>query len=489
MKKLMLILLMCGVLGLGGLAKGGDTLTSELQKVFSVIVIDASATSASTWGQLKVLACQAIDSLQPGDRLEVLSARPGKPLLHISSLIESPTLSRRESFHKCVGDIKQTFFLFKADVAKAVEVAFNNLNKQSRSYRCCLLILSDGKLDDNQIRQIRRLATAYRSRNWPFCFTATKGANRHLFIAGSHDELEVALTHQVNLAEWLEKVRTAAIAKPAEEVQKPLKPTEAQPKAAKETSNGRLAKTKPVKGPVLSPGKATGRLPHIKGPNDISGARPDVDNSRAGWYIPAYPIIDDTKPPPLPDELQQSKEPKIPDKPKTKAKSIFSVLRNKWPLALATGGILAGVILYLLVTALVKPAASTSVLERESDTGAETRYMLMAESNGETYDLGEENNINNLIFGSDANSAIPLIGDAIEPEEFKLIRNRNGFKIQNFSKTPLNVNGLELKYRQKTELVFPATVHSEKKFRITFLLEQAEEPVLSATGGQENEIQ
>lgn len=477
MKKLISILLMCMVLVLGSHAKAANTPGNDAEKIFLSIVIDTSPTSASTWRQMKLLARQAINSLHPGDRLEVLSARPGRPVLHLSALIESANVPGYNSLYRCLTDINQAFFLFKADVARAVETAFDDLNQHSENYRCCLIVLSDGKLDNNQIRQIRRLATAYRSRKWLFLFTAIQDANRRLFTAGSQNELQVALIRQVNLPQWLEKVRPIEVIVPAEEeIQRPAKSTDAPSKEAKE--------------PLLPLDKTTG-LPDIKGPNEPDVTRSDADTPQPGWFVPIYPITDGKQPPPpLGPEIDQKPEkPKVPDKPKAKAKSLFSILKNRWPLALVTGGILVGVILLLLILPLVKPAAGTSVLERESDTGAETRYMLMAESDGETYHLGEENNINNLIFGSDANSAIPLIGDAIEPEEFKLIRNRNGFKVQNLSKTPLNVNGLELKYRQKTELFFPATVHSGKKFRITFLLEQAEKPVLSATGGQENEIQ
>lgn len=197
-----------------GPADPSDTPMHDSKPIFLVIVLDTSPTSAANWKQIKLLACRAIDYLQPAEKVAVLSARPaGKPSMHISCVIESPYISSRQNLSSCIADIGQAFFLFKADVAKAVEVAFNQLKEQSEKYACCLLVLSDGNLPDNQIDEIRRLAAAYKACNWPIYFTVTRDANRCLFVAGSQNELEVGLIYEANLAQWFEKVRHSATLK------------------------------------------------------------------------------------------------------------------------------------------------------------------------------------------------------------------------------------------------------------------------------------
>jgi hypothetical protein len=461
---------------------------SDTGEIFLVTVVDTSPTSGSYWRRIKELARQAMDCLQPGDRLQLLSARPGQPVLHLNTVIDSPNAAADKALHGCLTNIHQAFFLSKADVTRAVEMAFDELNKHSQDYLCCLIVLSDGKLSDNQIKQVRRLATAYRSRKWPFLFTAGKGANRHLFIAGSEDELDVAIIGDVNLPQWLAQVRTFAAKLAEEKAERPAKSARIQPsESANEASGKQPPETEPPEKPPLPSGKTTG-LPHIKEPNDIPGARSDADNSRPGWYIPAYPMRRDKQPhPPVgADDLQQPKEPKIPDKPKTKAKSLFPVLKNRWPLAVTTGGILAGAVLLLLVMSLRKPTADSEGLDQESELVTDEEARLIALSNGERFDLGEGQSINNLIIGTNPGSPVPIVDDEVEDEHFKISNRRGRFKIKNLSTKVLMVNGITLVKGQKHELLIPATIEVTKNVKISLFREfpEIEQKNQEIEGGQ-----
>ena len=456
MKKIISIILV--VLALSCQVKAGETLGSNARKIFLVTIIDTSPTSGSNWRQIKMLARQATDSLQPGDRLEVLSARPGRPVLHLNIAIDPPNIPANENLYGCFTDIHQAFFLSKANVARAVETAFDDLNQRCEDYQCCLIVLSDGKLSDNQIRQIRRLATAYRSRGWPFLFTAAKDGKRRLFIAGSQGELEVALIGQANLPQWLEKVRSAIIAEPAEEeIQEPPESTEDRPlESVEETASPPPVEAEPPEKPPLPLSKTTGGLPHIEEHNDILGVSPDVNSQP----------LDGKQPPARSGDPQQPEKPGIPGKPKTKAKKLFSILENKWPLALTAGGLLAGAILLLLILPLLKPAAGMPVLEQEGETAKDKEARLIALSNGERFDIGEEQAINELIVGTNPGSPIPIVDDDVEDQQFKIFRSHGRLKIKQLANEPLMVDGVSLKKGQKQDLLIPATIQVTKNLKI-----------------------
>jgi hypothetical protein len=127
----------------------GATPDSTTQHLFLSIVVDSSPTSAEPWQQLKLSACQAVDSLRQDDRVEILRARDGEPALHSDSIIQSPSISGRQNLRQCVRDIRQLFFLSKADVAKAVATAFEHLGRHSNEYRCAVLVVSLGNLTDD----------------------------------------------------------------------------------------------------------------------------------------------------------------------------------------------------------------------------------------------------------------------------------------------------------------------------------------------------
>lgn len=199
--------------------------------LFLAVVIDSSPASVQTWRLLKASACQAIDSLYVNDRVEVLRARAGEPALHSDSLIQSPTTSSRQNLRQCIRDIRQVFFLSRADVAKAVAVAFEHIGKHSGEYRCAVLVVSTGNLADDQVRQIRRLAEAYRFRNWPLAFLVQQSANRNLFLAASQGDLDVMFIEKANLAQWLEKARGGGSTKKTENAHDPqrLSPLQKSP--------------------------------------------------------------------------------------------------------------------------------------------------------------------------------------------------------------------------------------------------------------------
>ena len=172
--------LMSLVVALASLAYAGDVDVTETtpQRISLALVFDASPTSGETWRQMKAVACDTIDHLQAGDRILVLRARDGDPVLHADAMVRPSPAPGLKSLHACIHSIRQMFFLSKADLAKAVASTFDDLSTQPDGYRPCLLVVSAGNLTSSHVRQIRRLAAAYRFHGWSVGFLVRKEIGR-----------------------------------------------------------------------------------------------------------------------------------------------------------------------------------------------------------------------------------------------------------------------------------------------------------------------
>ena len=472
--------LLCTVIGPAG---PSDAPTHDSKPIFLVIVLDTSPTSAANWKQLKVLACQAVDYLQPAEKVAVLSAQPGKPSLHITCAIESPAISSRQNLRSCIADIGQAFFLFRSDVSRALAVAFNQLKEQSEKYACCLLVLSDGNLSDNQIHEIRRLAAAYKACNWPICFTATRDGNRNLFVAASQSELELAIIYEANLAQWLEKVRHSATLKSRGQYQPstPTKLTEAKPvESPQPPSIDQKPQAKAAEEPLSLPQTAKPGLSQVKSPRDIVEAMGEPNATRPSYLLPVYPVPQEKLSLPEHIEFEPPTKPQLPARPEGKPKS-SSIFKNKWISAVAIAGTTSGLILtVILLTLLVHGRNTPPELEiGDQAIDEKQQYHLTALSQEQHCDLGEEQTINTLFFGVDAGSAIPIVDNQVESQHFKIYRSRGRFRIKNLAHEPILVNGTPLNKGQKQDLLLPATIQLSKNTKITLIREIPEENQVS----------
>ncbi len=464
-------------------ADPSDTPTHDSKPIFLVIVLDTSPTSAANWKQIKVSACRAVDYLQPAEKVAVLSAKPaGKPSLHISCVIESPDISSRQNLRSCIADIGQAFFLFRSDVSKAVAVAFNQLKEQSEKYACCLLVLSDGNLPDNQIDEIRRLAAAYKACNWPICFSTTKDANRNLFVAASQDELEVALIYEANLAQWFEKVRHSATLKSRGQYQPSTstKLTEAKPvESLQQPSIDQKPQTKAAEEPLSLPQAAKPSLSQVKSPGDIAEALGKPNATWPSYLLPVYPVPQEKLSLPEHLEFKPPTKPGTPARPEGKPKSP-SIFKNRWISAVAIAGTTSCLILIvILLTLLVHGRNTPPELEKGDQNVDEKQYRLIALSQEQRYDLGEEQTINTLFFGVDAGSAIPITDNQVESQHFKIYRSRGRFRIKNLAQEPILVNGTPLNKGEKQDLLLPATIQLSKNTKIALNREIPEENQMS----------
>jgi hypothetical protein len=135
---------------------------------------------------------------------------------------------------------------------------------------------------------------------------------------------------------------------------------------------------------------------------------------------------------------------------------------------------------------LRKPTADSEGLDQESELVTDEEARLIALSNGERFDLGEGQSINNLIIGTNPGSPVPIVDDEVEDEHFKISNRRGRFKIKNLSTKVLMVNGITLVKGQKHELLIPATIEVTKNVKISLFREfpEIEQKNQEIEGGQ-----
>ena len=413
MKKVILIVLAClALIPTANAVNQSSNIAGKKTDIFLTIVIDSGPMFESNWKLLKILAKEAVAKLEPKDQLRIIAARSGKPVLLVKGTIESKDPAFYKEINRCIDNLGQVFFLGNANVVKAVELAFEELNQPDKErYQACLLVLSDGKMSDNQVKHIRRLSTAHHSKNCPVLFTSAQSGSKKLFMAGAQGEIAVSLINQVNLHKWFQKVRT-------------------------------------ISEPIANQGPV---LPKVQ-----------IDVDRLADAITTSSKFHRDKPEQMPPNktkaLKKTKGLKLP--------------KNFWSTVLGIGGIIAAIAVLYIAYILLKPIIGSKSLP-DAVIGAPLedcpQYHIMAQSNGETFDFGDEQSINSLIIGKNPGSAIPITDDSDDDIEFEhaKISQRNGkFKIKNTSSMPIFVNGIAVNRKQKQELFFPSTIQLTENFKI-----------------------
>ena len=448
-KTLLLVLLLPPLASAGASA---GTPAGTAQPLFLTIVVDSSPASTQTWQQLKASACQAVDNLAPNDRVVILRAGNGEPSLHSDSRIQSPDLAGRQNLRQCIRDIRQVFPLSRADLAKAVATAFEHLGKHSEQYNYAVIVFSTGNLTEDQVRQVRRLAAAYRVRGWSLALLVQPGARRELFVAASQGEFDVMFLDKVNLAQWLEKARRQA---PVGTQKPPEPPSPSQPDQPPED-------IRPKPEPLPIPGRR-GRPEPTGEPNSgqTDYTPPPVPRP------PDIPPVPTLPPPPPPRPEPEPSEGKQPS-------WLRSILKNEHTLWIAVAGaVMVLIVLVVLVRRVAGRREDLPDLDEYGTTGGPQKLMCSAED--QQYDLGEEDSIDTLVIGKGPASAVPLPDDEeLEEEHVKVFHRRRGYQIKNLAGQPIVVSGTVVNQGQKVDLLLPATIELTKKSRITLF----REPVL-----------
>lgn len=454
MKRLISISLV--LLMLTSLIYGGENVSIEDIKpnVFAGVIRDTSPTSEKNWNMQHAVNVEIVHSLKSGDWLTEWVARPGRPSVPIDTIVTTDGPEKYHIINKISGTSKE--WLFSADIARAMEAAFDSFREKDKDYQCCLIIITKGQMSNKQVAQIRRYAGAFKARGWAVCITCDKKhANRKLLVAANNKELDIRFIDKASLSDWIDNVRSASVYKSSKgtATRKAKPELEVHDKQPIKTKDGRsMPLVIPTEGAKQPIEVKIVELPGEKGFDDVN--MPD-----SGKY-PSEITKKDHRP--IDKEISTANGTK--DGQKRKSSIIKTVLAIIFLI-----GVLGA--MFLIVFSYSKSTTGPRAFDQTDDN---IQYRLIAFLANQKYDMGPLDALGEITIGNGIGSTIFIDEETIEDKHVRIFKSRKGLKIQNLADSPIIVNGLELTHRRKTILNLPVDIELTNDVTVTVLSEPVE---------------
>lgn len=421
-------------------------------RLFLSVVLDASPTTTDRWETRKALLLEAIHSLQVADRIELVTARPGQPTIQLAETITEPLQVQREIAARLVSRIPKEW-LVGSDMGRAVNAAYLSLLKRGEGYRCCLLVLSSGRIDESNLTELRRISAALKPRGWPVCVVCDgKQAYKPVLVAGNKEEFELRFTDSASVGQWIKSVRApSALNSPVGKVGRT--PEAVTPRAVT-----------PATPPVLA-------TPDARGPVDVRIVNmPPLGGDQRGDHVPSQPnstkLKDSTTPSPAAvrdqkDATLKAKNDKTP--------------RRRIPIGLIGGGGL-GIGVFGLAAYILFDLVAAGKLHRGHGQSQDNTELagghLVAFVGDRREEYGNLDDIQEITIGKGLGSHIYVDQPGVEDRHARIFRRRSGLWIQNTAGVTIVVGGLELAPKAKTCLVLPADIELVPGVTVSLLTEQ-----------------
>ena len=482
------------------------------------VIVDASPTSEDKWGQIKLFTGRTLHALESGDRLEIYSARKDSVVLHISSTVKQTSDA---VVLRCLDNVGKIFFLDRADIAKSAEFVFETFKTNSQDFDCCLLIVSDGQMPGSQIRQLRRVLSAYKMRSWPVVFATFDDADKDVFRGGANNEFAVALIGNDGLRLWLDKIRTQSLQKLTSEsrsisqrptdqpiivLPNPQQPITKQPEIKKKDTAAQLPVKPAAKAPVGQEVKTiekkdniqtepkplntdtvtdielknqqtlTAKIKSVKTPpvvtavsdsNIVKTSAVDVNNIKISSNkldVNKTDINNVGVQKVAKAAVQSAKTTSDANRPEHKPPSWPAKMRLKKKIMFIPALLITAFIVYYIYQKAKAGRSGKSLLT--DDQQESSNLKLMAAYNGTEYELGDINTIANLEIGSHPGSTIPIEADGADERLFAIKVKKGSFHIKNLSGQILTVSSVPLVSNEKCRLILPADIRYGDKVSI-----------------------
>ena len=443
MKTISVILVLL-VIALSLPVQADDKSAADVRSVHLCIILDCGATSQRSWDMLKTTAIETLYSLNPSDRVEVIAAYPFKTYLQIDAAVSAEDKGDYEKMAKKLAALDKEL-LFGSDMSRAVEAAYQHLDKNGHGRKCCV-ILTSGKLNDRHVKEIRQLGLAFKARGWPLCIVCDKEqANRSLLVAANNREFDIQFTDKTSLPDWIGNIRVPLLQK-------------------------RVLETKiQEKEPVL---KIHDKRPSKPEPGKIVPPVTPVETAKSPIEVkivelPREKAFGDANKPKVgqsPSKAKGKPDAVAADDKVNDSKKRKSSVPDNIPLAILLTMILGAIILVLCA------AKSSPRTVKDEDK----QYCLVAFVFDQRYDLGFLDVLGEITVGKGVGSTIYIDSETIENKHLRIFRNRNGLQVQNLALSPITVNGVELSHRRKTILDLPADIQLTDGVTVTLISEPLE---------------
>lgn len=393
--------------------------------LFVGIVVDSSPTSSKTWNIRKSRTIELITSLQEGDKIIVLKARPGSPAVYGATFIGGQEKSGANEIVSSVSVLNKELLL-SADVPRACESIHDIFTSQGRGYKCLLVVLTSGKFKTDRIERILRTASQIKTLGGATCLTYDPAvARKHLINAGKRNDIEILLESNPGLPTWIQSKRDLMSPEPSPDkteyviIEPNLTPITNMLDDA--LTNMKSEVDKPVE-------KVTEyiirKIPAEKEPNLISTIKkPSVT----------------TEPP---------AKTTAPDEPSPRRS--FPIKRFVIPTLIA---IAAVILLFYLAGGKTRPA-----LPEEMHDPDQQAANLKAVIGDQNIDLGPIELISELTIGNYPGCGIYIDDPQLSPEMARIFQSKRGFKIQNLETEVIYVNGQDVAPNKKAKFELPADI-------------------------------
>jgi hypothetical protein len=413
-----------------------EPVEKENKHFFVGIVVDSSPTNETVWSIRKSRAIELISNLEQGDKVLVLKARPGSPAVYGKTIIGGPQKTGSNEIVAQVSVLKKEL-LSSADVARACESIYDIFVSEGNHYKCLLVVLTSGKVNNNQAQRIIGTSSQIRTLGGFICLTYDPAvANQNIITAGKKNDFDVLLESNPDLASWIESKRD--VNEPEKIVIENTKYVFVEPNLTPMTTMIDKAMTSLKSNVNVAAPSIVPQVPQVQDadavekimvyePNDIP------ESGEADLNTPAEVDV-------VPEDTNQMASPKA-----------WSL--SPWIIIFLVAVMLIAVA--LLVIAHHKQAKTS---DNEQDSTNAQPSNLKAIIGEQDIDLGDIDLISELTLGSDPGCGIFIDDDQVSPQQARIFRTRKYFKLQNLAPEPLFVNGQEVKNKKKVALEFPADV-------------------------------
>lgn len=423
----------------------------ESKAIDLIIIRDTSWSTDQYLSDFSSLSRQGVSSLQLGDYLEVITAEAGKPKLRIAQSIKSGSAQEIQNIHTILKSIRCPF-LSDARLDDALEMAVKRLNgagSQESDRESIIIVLTNGQLHNNEAKKICQLATELRKRSCQLYLTGTSATNKRILVAASQGLFNWSLISQANPSFWIQKLRKMTAIR--EEEQSLTQPAFKNKDA--ETAKAKFAFQGQIEGPIS-----------VLPPEEKLPSEPVIEEQQVPQEA-EQPAVEITEP--LEQEQPEETELLLPPSELKPRKALSKYL---WWILLSVAALLTIFAVAWFVAAKKANPWKAKVSSLLKTIRPQNPGTLIAKVNGQTYRLGPINHLNAIHAGRNLKNTIKITDNSIEGRHLKIYRKRNNLMLRNLARTPVMVNGIEVKSRHKLRLVLPSVIRLNDKIKLNLAL-------------------
>jgi hypothetical protein len=487
------------LLSVSGLAKEGPPKPGP---TCLTIIFDTSWSTEQEMPDFKTLSRQAITGLYPGDYIEVILAKGSKPEIRVAQALKTGSTLEIRNICTLVDNMR-SYFLSSANVSAALELVLSRMDALCSKKQCedaAVIVFSDGRLADKDIARTLDLADKFRQKGWSLYFVGTKETSKKLLVAANQGRFRWSLLGEANPALWLQRKQQEKEEAPLREIlPKEILSKEVHVKeVTPEVNTTAPPKSKPQL-PELPPEMPIAPVISFPEPNitvvgdtmeaggvgykfravvesEISPSQAQHETVKVIPSVPAEPNTASVQAPeavvdqPPEQEMPQepAKEPESPAPAKLKDKWLFK--SRYWWIVLPIAALLT-----LGVLALLKNLRNASTWKTKVGSHSRKRQdqapgILMANVNGQSYKLGQIDRFKAIHVGSGPDNTIKVPDRSIQSRHMRIYKKGDELMLENLAKTPVFLNGSEVKPSSKQRLVIPSVITLGDKIKLDLKL-------------------